>query len=64
MIVTQVKPLDEILKSLESCKKVLFVGCDGCTQPPRGLREASIYAKLISLAEKIENKKYEKRPLP
>lgn len=59
MIITEVKPMDEILGFLESSKKVLFVGCDGCTQPPRGLKEASIYAKLVEMAGKLNNKSFE-----
>jgi hypothetical protein len=59
MIITEVKPIDEILGFLESSKKVLFVGCDGCTQPPRGLKEASLYAKLIEMGGKLKNKTLE-----
>ncbi len=59
MIITEVKPVDEILGFLESSKKVLFVGCDGCTQPPRGLKEASLYAKIVEMAGKLKNKSLE-----
>ena len=59
MIITEVKPIDEILGFLESSNKVLFVGCDGCTQPPRGLKEASLYAKLIEMGGKLKNKTLE-----
>ena len=59
LIITEVKPIDEILGFLDSSKKVLFVGCDGCTQPPRGLKEASLYAKLIEMGGKLKNKTLE-----
>ncbi len=63
MIVTRVKPLDEIVNFLEPYKKILIVGCDGCTQPPRGLREASTYAKLIEMAGKLKNRVYETKAI-
>ena len=59
MIVTEVKPLDEILGYIEPYKKILVLGCDGCTQPPRGLKEAEIYAELIAMAGKLKAKGYE-----
>lgn len=59
MIVTHVKPLDDILKYLEPHKKILVLGCDGCTQPPRSLKEAEIYAELIDIAGKLNNKGFE-----
>lgn len=43
MIITQEKPLEEILKSLPPYKKILIVGCQGCFQPPRGMKEAQAY---------------------
>lgn len=59
MIVTQEKPLEEILGFIEPFKKILVLGCDGCTQPPRSLKEAEVYAELIQLAGKLEDKGYE-----
>jgi len=59
LIVTKVKPLDEILGFLEPYEKILVLGCDGCTQPPRSLKEAEIYAELIEIAGKLKNKGYE-----
>ncbi|HAV42839.1 TPA: hypothetical protein DCX15_02340 [bacterium] len=59
MIVTQEKPLEEMLSFIEPFKKILVLGCDGCTQPPRSLKEAEIYAELIRLAGKIHDKGYE-----
>jgi len=59
MIITKEKPLDEILELLEPFSKVLVVGCDGCVQPPRGLREAETYASLIEMASKARGKQIE-----
>ena len=59
MIVTEEKPLDEILGFLEPYKKILVLGCDGCTQPPRGLKEAEIMGEMIHLAGKLKNKGFE-----
>ena len=59
MIVTHIKPLDEILTTLGDHKKILVLGCDGCTQPPRSLKEAEIYAEIINMAGKLKNKGYE-----
>ena len=58
MIVTALKPLDEILESISPYKKVLIAGCDGCTQPPRGLREAETLKKLLELAGKRQGKDF------
>jgi len=49
----------EILKYLEPYKKILVLGCDGCTHPPRSLKEAEIYAELIEIAGKLNNKGFE-----
>jgi hypothetical protein len=59
MIVTEQKPLDEILTSLEPYKKILVLGCDGCTQPPRGLKEAEVMAELVTLAGKLNDKGFD-----
>ena len=56
MIITKEKPIEEIYGFLEPFGKVLVVGCDGCTQPPRGLREAETYASLIEMAAKMKGK--------
>jgi len=58
MIVTTQKPLDEILDFISSYGKVLVIGCDGCTQPPRGLREAKTLSQLLELAGKLNNKEF------
>ena len=56
MIITAQKPLEEILNSLSSYTSILIAGCDGCTQPPRGLKEANILAQLLELAGKQKGK--------
>lgn len=58
MIVTTQKPLDEILNFISPYGKVLVIGCDGCTQPPRGLREAKTLSQLLELAGKLKNKEF------
>jgi hypothetical protein len=58
VIVTTQKPLDEILDSLSSYNSVLVAGCDGCTQPPRGLREARTLAQLLELGGKLRGKDF------
>ncbi|MDY6931277.1 MAG: methylenetetrahydrofolate reductase C-terminal domain-containing protein [Halobacteriota archaeon] len=59
MIITKEKPIEEIVKYLEPFEKILIVGCDGCTQPPRGLREAETYASLIEMALDLKGKNVE-----
>ncbi len=58
MIVTTQKPLDEILDFISPYSNILITGCDGCTQPPRGLREAETLAQLLELGGKSRNKKF------
>ena len=57
MIVTVQKPLDEVLDSLSPYTRVLIAGCDGCTQPPRGLREAEDLSRLLELGAGTRGKK-------
>ncbi len=59
MIITSLKPLDEIFDSISPYRKVLIAGCDGCTQPPRGLREARTLSQLLELAGKLKGKDME-----
>jgi hypothetical protein len=59
MIVTTQKPLDEILDFVSPYKNILIVGCDGCTQPPRGIREAGTLSQLLDLGGKLRNKEFE-----
>ena len=56
MIVTTPKPLDEVLGFISPYKNILIAGCDGCTQPPRGLREAKTLSQLLELAGKLKLK--------
>ena len=58
MIVTTQKPLDEILDYISPYSSLLIVGCDGCTQPPRGLREAKTLGQLLELGGKLRNKNF------
>jgi len=59
MIVTAPKPLDEILDSICPYRKVLIAGCDGCTQPPRGIREAKTLSQLLELGGKLRGKDFQ-----
>lgn len=58
MIVTTQKPLNEILDFVSPYRHILIVGCDGCTQPPRGLREAKTWGQLLELGGKLRNKDF------
>ena len=58
MIVTTQKPLDEILDLISPYKNVLIVGCDGCTQPPRGIREAETLSQLLDLGSGQRSKQF------
>jgi len=61
VIVTTQKPLDEILDFLSPYNSILIAGCDGCTQPPRGLREARTLAQLLELGGKLRSKNFNLR---
>ena len=39
-------------------KNIYIVGCDGCTQPPRGVREAVMLAQIMELAGKQRDKEF------
>jgi hypothetical protein len=58
MIVTTQKPLDEVLDFIYPYTNILIIGCDGCTQPPRGLREAKTLSQLLELAGKLKGKDF------
>jgi len=58
MIVTTQKPLDEVLDFISPYSDILVVGCDGCTQPPRGLREAKTLNQLLDLGGKLRSKAF------
>jgi len=49
VIVTELKPLEEILESVSPYSTVLIAGCDGCTQPPRSIKEAENLSRLLEL---------------
>ncbi len=59
MIITELKPIDEILNLLSPYSKVLIVGCDGCTQPPRSIKEAENLSRLLKLAARPGGKQFE-----
>ena len=54
MIITRQKPIEQIMGFIESYKKVLVVGCDGCFQPPRSEKEANILGLLLRLKNQIK----------
>lgn len=56
LIVTKMKPLDEVYKMIEPYSKVLIVGCDGCCQPPRSIHEANNLGKLLKLKRMVDGK--------
>ena len=58
MIITTQKPLDEVLDYIAPYSSILIAGCDGCTQPPRGLREAKTLSQLLELGGKLRNKEF------
>ncbi len=58
MIITTQKPLDEILDYITPYTSILIAGCDGCTQPPRGLREAKTLSQLLELGGRLRNKEF------
>ena len=63
MIVTTQKPLDEIYDAISPYTNILLLGCDGCTQPPRGIKEAETLSQLLELAGKLRNKKFYFMPI-
>lgn len=58
MIVTIQKPLDEIFDFISPYRNILIVGCDGCTQPPRGIKEAETLGQLLQLAGRLRGKDF------
>ena len=56
MIVTELKPLEEISNLLSPYSTVLIAGCDGCTQPPRSIKEAEILSRLLELGGRRRDK--------
>ncbi|MBD3187482.1 hypothetical protein GF325_11675, partial [Candidatus Bathyarchaeota archaeon] len=57
MIITSQKPLNEIFEMIESSNRLLIVGCDGCFQPPRSEREAEMISLMLSLKDRIDERK-------
>ncbi|CEG11724.1 conserved hypothetical protein [groundwater metagenome] len=57
MITAQRKPMEEIVKNLTGKKKVLVVGCNGCTAFHRvgGQKQAGEFAKLLKINTKLKN---------
>jgi hypothetical protein len=57
LIIIEQKPLDEILSHIVEGKhrNILIAGCDGCNQPPRGLREAKTLGLLLEMGSKLKN---------
>ncbi len=57
MITAQRKPMEEIVKNLIGKKKVLVVGCDGCTAFHRvgGQKQVGEFAKLLKINTKLKN---------
>src|SRR4030067_333283 len=58
MIVTTPKPLDEVLGFISPYKNILISGWDGCTQPPRSIKEAETLSQLLELAAKLKSKNF------
>lgn len=58
MIVTELKPLDEILDLISPFSRVLIAGCDGCTQPPRSIKEAETLSRLLELGARHRSKEF------
>ncbi|MFQ6090879.1 MAG: methylenetetrahydrofolate reductase C-terminal domain-containing protein, partial [Candidatus Bipolaricaulia bacterium] len=53
MVVTEEKSLEEILGFLAPYRRILVVGCQGCFQPPRGLKEAEDYRPKLEAQGKL-----------
>jgi hypothetical protein len=53
VIVTKEKPLEEVLEFLSPYNRILVVGCQGCFQPPRGLKEAEGYLPKLEAEGKV-----------
>lgn len=58
MIVTELKPLEEISNLISPYSRILIAGCDGCTQPPRSIKEAEILSRLLELGGRHRGKEF------
>ena len=58
MIVAEQKPLDEILRGLGECNRILLVGCRGCVTvcSAGGEKEVGILATLVQLARQKQDR--------
>jgi len=63
MIVTTQKPLDEVIGFISPYSNILIAGCDGCTQPPRGIKEAETLSQLLELGGRPGNKNWKFRTI-
>ena len=61
MITAQRKPMEDIVKNLFDKKKVLVVGCNGCTAFHRvgGEKQVGEFAKLLKINTKLKDKNIE-----
>ena len=59
MIAVKQKPLEDILKMIEGCEKILLVACDGCAgiYEVGGLRQAELLKTRIEMARSAQKKK-------
>jgi hypothetical protein len=58
VVITELKPLEEILGLISPYSTVLIAGCDGCTQPPRSIKEAEVLSRLLELGGRRRNKEF------
>jgi len=58
VIVTELKPLNDILELVSPYFTVLIAGCDGCTQPPRSIKEAENLSRLLELGGRHRGKEF------
>lgn len=59
MIIVEEKTLGGDFGVPRRVQKILVVGCDGCTQPPRGLRQTETYASLVEVGRRMKGEEAE-----